>query len=231
MTKNYHFSSDTFCLIAPSILAADFGNIQKEIETLNKSKADFIHLDIMDGVFVPNISFGFPVIEAIQKYSQKSLDFHLMIQNPQNYIQKCKDMGAEIITVHYEACTHLCRTIEEIKKLPCKVGVALNPHTPVSVLKDIIHTIDVVLIMSVNPGFGGQKFLPHCLKKVQQAKEIIINADCFTYIQVDGGIDIPHAKKLLYAGANILVIGSAIFQATNPLDTIDMFKKLKNEYI
>lgn len=213
-------------LIAPSILAADFGNIQSEVEMLNQSKADYIHIDIMDGVFVPNISFGFPVIKAIQEHSTKPLDFHLMIVNPDPYIQTCKDHGAEIITVHYEACTHLHRTIESIKSMGLKAGVALNPHTSIDLLKDILADIDLVLIMSVNPGFGGQTFIENTYKKVQSLQILAQHLNPNLLIEIDGGVSTNNSARLKSAGANMLVAGSAVFKSSDPNETILAMKNV-----
>ncbi|MEQ8240559.1 MAG: ribulose-phosphate 3-epimerase [Cyclobacteriaceae bacterium] len=212
-------------LIAPSILAADFGTLNTEVEMLNVSDADYIHIDIMDGVFVPNISFGFPVIESIKKLSSKPLDFHLMIQNPDLYIDQCVESGAAIISVHYEACPHLHRTIQSIQQKGVKAGVVLNPHTPVSVLEDVIDMLDLVLIMSVNPGFGGQKFIENTYQKVAKLQQMAIkNPDLL--IEVDGGVNLQNAKQLIESGANMLVAGSAIFASKNPLNTINEFKSV-----
>jgi len=209
-----------FPLIAPSILAADFANLQRDVEMLNGSKADLLHIDIMDGTFVPNISFGFPVTHSINKYAKKSLDFHLMIEQPARYLEQCKESGAEIISVHYEACPHLHRVLQEIRSLGCKAGVALNPHTPVSVLREIMDMTDIILLMSVNPGFGGQKFIRQTFKKVRDAKELILNAETHTMIEVDGGVNLSNAKELFEAGADILVAGSFVFSSPDPAATI-----------
>jgi len=213
-------------IIAPSILAANFNNLGKEIEMINRSDAGFIHCDVMDGVFVPNISFGIPVIEHVKKIAQKPLDVHLMIVNPDSLIEAFVKAGASIITVHYEACTHLNRTIQHIKSLGVKASVCLNPHTPVAVLEDIITDLDMVLLMSVNPGFGGQAFIENTYKKVRQLKELIekINPDCL--IEVDGGVNFETGKKLFEIGADVLVAGSFVFNSKNPEETIHQLKLL-----
>lgn len=195
-------------ILAPSVLAADFANLQRDVEMINQSPADWFHIDIMDGVFVPNISFGMPVLQAIQKYAQKPLDVHLMIVEPDRYISTFKKLGSEFLTVHYEACTHLHRTIQTIKSEEMKAGVALNPHTPVSVLEDVIQDIDLLLIMSVNPGFGGQSFIENTYKKIRQAKELIQRTNSQALIEIDGGVTNKNAKQLLGAGADALVAGS-----------------------
>lgn len=212
-------------IIAPSILAADFANLQKEVEMLNQSNADWIHVDIMDGAFVPNISFGIPVTEAIKRYARKPLDVHLMIERPENYLEAFKKAGAEIISVHYEACPHLHRTLQQIKELGCKAGVALNPHTPVSLLSDVIMDIDMVCIMSVNPGFGGQKFIENTYQKVRELKSLIRAKGAQTLIEIDGGVSTANAAQLLVSGADILVAGSFVFNAEDPLLTIAGLKQ------
>jgi ribulose-phosphate 3-epimerase len=212
--------------IAPSILAADFANIQSEVEMLNSSEADFIHVDIMDGLFVPNISFGIPVTEAIQKHAQKPLDVHLMIQNPDQYLEAFRKAGASIITVHYEACTHLQRTLQAIRQLGAKAGVAINPHTPVELLVDVLEDIDVVIIMSVNPGFGGQKFIENTYSKVKRLNSMILEKGTETLIEIDGGVNLENAPKLLSAGADILVAGSFVFNAPDPVQTIGELKSI-----
>ena len=212
-------------LIAPSMLSADFLNLGKDIEMVNASEADWFHLDVMDGLFVPNISFGFPVIEKIAKIARKPLDIHLMIVDPDRYIERFKKAGAQIISVHYEACTHLHRTIHAIRDLGAKAGVVLNPHTPVNLLEDIIRDVDLVLIMSVNPGFGGQKFIPHSISKVAQLKALILETNASTLIEVDGGVDLENAPLLVKAGADVLVAGNTIFSSNNPAATI---RQLKN---
>lgn len=211
-------------MIAPSILASDFANLQNEIEMLNKSEADWIHIDIMDGVFVPNISFGLPVCEAIRRHAKKTMDVHLMIEQPDRYLEAFRKTGADIITVHYEACTHLHRTIQQIKLLGAKAGVALNPHTPVHLLEDIIQEVDVVCVMSVNPGFGGQKFIENTYRKVMQLKELIERRVSRTLIEIDGGVNSDNARALLEAGAYVLVAGSFVFKSENPMETIAVLK-------
>lgn len=213
-------------IIAPSILAADFANLQNETLMLNSSKAAWIHIDIMDGVFVPNISFGFPVLHAIQKHTSKFLDVHLMIERPERYLKQFADAGAKMITVHLEACPHIHRTIQEIKDLGCLAGIALNPGTPVSLLKDVINDIDLVLIMSVNPGFGGQKFIPYSVDKVREANELIQLTGRPIYLEVDGGVSMQNAESLIDAGANVLVAGSFVFSSPNPLETISNLVQL-----
>lgn len=214
-------------LIAPSILSADFGNLQRDIELINNSEADWFHVDIMDGVFVPNISFGFPVINAIKKHATKPLDVHLMIANPDQYIQEFKAAGADILTVHYEACTHLHRTIQAIKAAGMKAGVALNPHTPVDFLRDVIDDLDLVLIMSVNPGFGGQSFINNAVLKVEQAKNLIHRHGSHALIEVDGGVNLKTGNELVKAGADVLVAGSFVFNSLDPKKTIQELKSLK----
>ncbi len=213
-------------IIAPSVLAADFANLQKDAEMLNNSAADWFHIDIMDGVFVPNISFGMPVLEAIQRHAKKPLDVHLMIVQPERYVETFRKLGAEIITVHYEACPHLHRNLQQIKNLGCKAGVALNPHTPVNVLEDILHDIDLVLIMSVNPGFGGQKFIEHTYEKVRKLRKMIDDRGLSTIIEIDGGVTTANARGLVEAGADALVAGSFVFNSADPTQTIQYLKTI-----
>jgi len=213
-------------LIAPSMLSADFANLQKDIEMVNQSEADWFHLDIMDGMFVPNISFGIPVIEAINKHAKKPLDVHLMIEDPDRYTELFKKAGADILTVHIEACRHLHRSIQKIHSLDMKAGVSLNPHTPVNTLEDIITDLDMVLIMSVNPGFGGQKFIPQSYNKIKQLKQLIKDTGSSAKIEVDGGVSSSNAKELIEVGVDILVAGSFIFKSDDPLKTIEDLKQL-----
>ena len=212
-------------LISPSLLAADFGNLEKEVLMINKSQADWLHLDIMDGVFVPNISFGFPVIEHVKKIASKPLDVHLMIVDPDRFLSRFRDAGANILTVQYEACVHLQRTVTEIRNMGMKAGVALNPHTTVSLLKNTLPFIDMVLIMTVNPGFGGQSFIPESYNKISELREMIDKGGYKVLIEVDGGIDTKNAAKLIESGVNVLVAGNAVFGSKDPVDTI---RKLKN---
>jgi ribulose-phosphate 3-epimerase len=213
-------------ILAPSLLAADFGNLQQAIEMVNASEADWFHIDIMDGVFVPNISYGMPVLSVIQKHATKPLDVHLMIVDPSRYISTFAKLGSDILTVHYEACTHLHRTLQAIKAEGIKAGVALNPHTPVVLLEDIIQEVDVLLLMSVNPGFGGQSFIENTYKKVRQAKILIEQAGASTLIEIDGGVSLKNAKALVEAGADALVAGSFVFNAANPIQTIADLKHI-----
>ena len=211
--------------IAPSLLSADFNNLGRDIEMVNQSEADWFHLDIMDGIFVPNMSYGFPVVEHIAKLAKKPLDVHLMIIDPDRYLERFRDAGANILTVHWEACKHLHRTVAEIKRLGMKAGVSLNPHTPVKFLSDILPELDLVLIMSVNPGFGGQSFIENSISKVTRLRKMIDEARCNTLIEVDGGIGPKNAGKLYQAGANVLVAGNAVFKAENPTEAIKNIKK------
>lgn len=213
-------------IIAPSVLAADFANLQRDIEMINSSEADWFHIDIMDGVFVPNISFGMPVLEAISKHAKKTIDVHLMIVDPDRYIKTFKDLGADVLTVHYEACTHLHRTLQAIKAEGLKAGVALNPHTNIDLLEDIINDIDMVCLMSVNPGFGGQSFIENTYSKVEKLKGLISRKNASTLIEIDGGVTNKNAKKLVEAGADVLVAGNFVFKADNPITTISDLKKL-----
>ncbi len=211
-------------LIAPSVLAADFANLQRDVEMINNSAADWFHIDIMDGVFVPNISFGMPVLAAINKHAKKTIDVHLMIVDPDRYIETFKNLGADILTVHYEACTHLHRSLQAIKAAGMKAGVAINPHTNVVLLEDVINDIDLVCIMSVNPGFGGQSFIENTYKKVQQLKEIIVRNNASTLIEIDGGVTDKNAADLVKVGADVLVAGSFVFTAQDPIATIENLK-------
>lgn len=211
-------------LIAPSVLSADFNNLQKDIRMINESQADWFHVDVMDGVFVPNISFGFPILKHIKKLSEKPLDVHLMIVQPERYLEEFARSGADVITVHYEACVHLNRVLQSIRSLGVKAGVAVNPHTPVQLLADVLHDADLFLVMSVNPGFGGQKFIPHTHQKISQLKEMLSKAGSKALIEVDGGVDTSNYTALIASGADVLVAGNAVFGARNPAEAIRTLK-------
>ena len=213
-------------LIAPSILAADFANLQRDIEMINNSEADWFHIDIMDGVFVPNISFGMPVLEAITRHTKKTIDVHLMIVDPDRYIKTFSNLGANILTVHYEACNHLHRTLQAIKAEGMKAGVALNPHTSIDLLEDVINDIDLVCLMSVNPGFGGQSFIENTYTKIEKLKALIQRKNAGTLIEIDGGVTDKNASQLVTAGANVLVAGNFVFKSENPIKTIADLKFL-----
>ena len=208
-------------IVSPSVLSADFANLERDVKMINQSNAEWLHIDIMDGVFVPNISFGLPVTQAISKHCTKVMDVHLMIVNPDQYIAAFKEAGAHVLTVHYEACTHLHRTIQNIKSHGMKAGVAINPHTPVSVLEDVLQDLDLVLVMSVNPGFGGQSFIPRTLDKVKALKRMIVERGCSTLIEIDGGVNADNAVDLKKAGADVVVAGNFVFKHNNPIEAID----------
>lgn len=214
-------------IIAPSILSADFANLQRDVEMINASEAEWFHIDIMDGVFVPNISFGFPVLKAIARHARKPLDVHLMIVQPERYIQTFKDAGAAVLTVHYEASTHLHRTVQEIRNAGMKAGVAINPHTHVSLLEDIITDIDLVCVMSVNPGFGGQKFIPGTYSKVEALNNLIARKNATAKIEIDGGVDLENAAALVKAGADVLVAGNTVFSSHDPSATISRLRSAR----
>lgn len=218
-------------LIAPSLLSADFAELRKDIEMINQSEADWFHIDIMDGMFVPNISFGFPVLESIKRYAKKPLDVHLMIVNPERYLQSFKNYGASIITVHLEACVHLNRTIQEIKNLGLKAGVAINPHTPVSSLSDIIQDVDLVLVMSVNPGFGGQSFIQNTYKKIRELRLLASNQNPQLLIEIDGGVNFDNTANLLKAGADVLVAGNTVFSSENPIEAVSRLKNISPDQV
>jgi ribulose-phosphate 3-epimerase len=212
-------------LVAPSILAADFANLQREIIMINESEADWIHVDIMDGVFVPNISMGLPVVEAVKRHAKKPLDVHLMIVNPERYVEAFRNAGAEVISVHLEACPHLHRNLQQIRALGAKAGVAINPHTSVSLLENVMQDIDLVCMMSVNPGFGGQKFIPNTYQKIKDLKQLLLRHQSTALIEIDGGVNQENARPLLDAGADVLVAGNVVFSSSNPQDVIRQLKR------
>ena len=214
-------------IIAPSLLSADFLNLAKDCAMLNESEADWFHLDVMDGRFVPNISFGFPIIEKVRKATTKICDVHLMILEPGNYAEAFKKAGADVLTVHYEACPHLHRNLQQIKSLGMRTGVALNPHTPVSLLSDVLPDIDLVCLMSVNPGFGGQQFIPHTITKIRALKQMILERGLHTLIEIDGGVTLDNAHSILHAGADVLVAGNTVFKSIDPIETIAALKRIK----
>ena len=213
-------------LISPSLLSADFGNLQHDLEMLNQSECDWYHLDVMDGVFVPNISFGFPVMQAMARHATKPLDVHLMIEHPEKFLKEVKALGAKVMNVDYEACTHLHRVVQQIKNEGMMAGVTLNPHTPVSVLEEIIGDVDLVMLMSVNPGFGGQKFIEHTIDKTQRLRQLIARTGSKALIEIDGGVNRDTGKRLVEAGADVLVAGSAVFKAADPVEEVRILKHL-----
>lgn len=219
-------TTNTMPLVSPSLLSADFGNLQHDLEMLNQSECDWYHLDVMDGVFVPNISFGFPVMQAMTKHATKPLDVHLMIEHPEKFLKEVKALGAKVMNVHYEACTHLHRVIQQIKAEGMMAGVTLNPHTPVSLLEDIIADLDLVMLMSVNPGFGGQKFIEHTIDKTIRLRQLIERSGSKALIEIDGGVNRETGKRLVEAGADVLVAGSAVFKADDPVEEVHILKNL-----